>query len=101
MHWCSKIQTRYKCNSITGELHRAKMIADDFNFEVKCITKEFLPAGFPKKTIRNIVEYFDKDKSDYIIPEWLFAERRLIILRLPFLESSLQKVLSNACYIYK
>ena len=31
-----------------GELHRAKRIADDFNFEVKRITKKFLSAGFPR-----------------------------------------------------
>ena len=31
-----------------GELHRAKRIADDFNFEVKHITKKFLSAGFPR-----------------------------------------------------
>ena len=27
-------------------------------------------------------------KDDYIIPEWLFDERKLIILRLPFSESN-------------
>ena len=84
MHWSSKISTRYKCNAITGDLHRAKRIANDFNFEVKCITKKFLSAGFPKSFIRNTIEYFNKDEDDYIIPEWLFDERKLIILRLPF-----------------
>ena len=41
VHWSSKIPTKYKRNAITGELHRAKRIADDFNFEVKRITKKF------------------------------------------------------------
>ena len=44
----------------------------------------FFSAGFPKNFIRNITEYFNKDKDDYIIPEWLFDEQKLIILRLPF-----------------
>ena len=57
-------------------LHRAKMTADDFNFELKCITKKFLSAGFPKKFIRNAAEYFNKDKIDYIILEWLFDDYR-------------------------
>ena len=48
MHWSSKIPTRYKRNAITGKLHRAKSIANDFNFEVKRITKKFSSAGFLK-----------------------------------------------------
>ena len=48
MHWSSRIPTRYEHNAIKGELHRAKRIANDFNFEVKHITKKFLSAGFPK-----------------------------------------------------
>ena len=65
MHWFSKIPTRYKCNAITGELHRTKRIANDFNFEAKSTTKRFLSAGFPKNVIRNTVEYFNKDEDDY------------------------------------
>ena len=72
-----------------SELHRAERIANDFNFEVKCITSKSLSAGFPRNFIRNNIEYFNKDKDDYIIPEWLFDERKLIIiLRLPFSESN-------------
>ena len=33
VHWISKLPVRYKCNAITGELHRAKRIASDFNKE--------------------------------------------------------------------
>ena len=40
MHLSSKIPTRYKRNAITGELHRAKRIANEFNFEVKRMTKK-------------------------------------------------------------
>ena len=38
MHWSSKILTKYKRDAITGELHRAKRIANDFNFKVSRIT---------------------------------------------------------------
>ena len=67
-------------------MHRAKRIAKDFNFEVKSIMKKFLSAGNPTDFIRNTIEYFNKDKNDYIVPEWLFDERKLIILRQPFSE---------------
>ena len=46
--WSSKIPARYKPTVTTGELHRAKRIANDFNFEVKRITKKFLSSNFPK-----------------------------------------------------
>ena len=88
MHWSSKIPTRYKRNTITGEFHRTKRMAGDFNFEVKCITKKFLLARFPKNFIRNTIEYFNEEKNDYNIPEWLFDERKQVILRLTFSESN-------------
>ena len=39
VHWSSKIPTRYKRNVVTGELDRATRITNDFNFELKRITK--------------------------------------------------------------
>ena len=30
--------------------------------------------GFPKNYLRNTVEYFNKNKDDLIIPEWVFGE---------------------------
>ena len=63
-------------------------MANDFNFEVRNITKKVLSAGFPKNFMRNTIEYFNKDKNNYITSEWLFDERKLIILRLPFSESN-------------
>ena len=67
---------------MTGELHRTKRINNNFHFEVKRITKKFLSAGFPIKFIRNIIEYFDKDKDDFIIPKWLFDERKTTVFRI-------------------
>ena len=91
MHWSSKILTKYKRDAITGELHRAKRIANDFNFKVNRITKMlFLSIGFPKNFIRNTIKHFNKDKDDFIISEWLFDERKQIILRKPFSESNEQ-----------
>ena len=80
--------TRYKCNVISGELDIAKRIANDFNLEEKRINKKFVSAGFLRNFIRNIIEYFNNDKDDFIIPEWLFDERKLIILRLPLSKSN-------------
>ena len=83
-----KNPTRYKPNAITGDLHRAKKIAEDFNFEVKCITKKLLSSGFPRNFIRNTIELFNKDKKHFIITEWLIVKRKLVILGLAFPESN-------------
>ena len=97
MHWSSKIPTRYKRNAITCELHRAKRIADDFNFEVKRVTKEFLSAGFPKNFMRNTIECFNEEKND-MIPEWLFDERKVLFYDYRFQNQTknLQKALSKS-----
>ena len=44
--------------------------------------------NFSENFIRNTIEYFNKNKDDYKTPEWLFDERKLIILRLPSSESN-------------
>ena len=49
---------------------------------------QFLLARFPKNFIRNTIEYFNEEKNDYNIPEWLFDERKQVILRLTFSESN-------------
>ena len=41
VHWSSKIPVSYKRNAITGELHRAKRIASDFNKELKRIRQKY------------------------------------------------------------
>ena len=69
VHWYLKSPVKYKCNSIKGELHRAKRIANNFNFEV---ILKFASAGFPRNFTGNTTEYFNKDKDDFIILEWLF-----------------------------
>ena len=40
VHWSSKIPVRYKRKAITGELHRARQIASDFDKELKRIRRK-------------------------------------------------------------
>ena len=44
--------------------------------------------------MRNTIDYFNKDKDVFIIAEWLFDERKLVILRQPFSESN-EKLTKN------
>ena len=56
-YWFPKIPTRYESNAIIGKLHRARKIANEFHFEVKCTSNFFLLAGFPKIFIRDTIYY--------------------------------------------
>ena len=77
--------TRYRRNAITGELHRANKIASTFDKEVLRIKKKFLSAGFPIRFINTVVEDFTKSPDDEpLIPNWLFDDRLVKTLRLPF-----------------
>ena len=58
----SKIPVRYKCNAITGELHRAKRTASDFNKELKRIRQKYRNAGFPLKFINETILKEEKKK---------------------------------------
>ena len=83
--WSSNTPKRYKRNAIKGELHRASKIASSFDTEVLRIKKKFLSAGFPIRFINSVVEDFTKIPDDEpLIPNWLFDNRLVKTLRLPF-----------------
>ena len=84
MHGSSKIPVRYKRNAITGELHRAKRIASDFNKELNRIRQKYRNAGFPLKFINETIYNFERGQEEMIIPEWLFDERKTFSVRFPY-----------------
>ena len=84
MHWSSKVPFKYKRNAITGELHRGKRIASDFDEETKRIRSKFTDAGYPKYVVENTIRYFNRKKDESLIPPWLFDERKHVTIRLPF-----------------
>ena len=84
VHWSSKIPYKYKRNAITGELHRAKRIASNFDNETKRIRNKYRDAGYPKNVIENTIKNFNSKKDELLIPPWLFDERKHVTIRLPF-----------------
>ena len=84
MHLSSKIPYKYKRNAITGELHRAKRIASNFDDETKRIRSKYKDAGYPKHVIENTIKNFNRKKDELLIPPWLFDERKHVTIRLPF-----------------
>ena len=68
VHWSSKIPVRYKCNTITGELHRANKIASNFSIEMKRIEIKYLQAAFIIHVINDVFRRFNQEKDEVIIP---------------------------------
>ena len=84
VHWSSKVPYKYKRNAITGELHRAKRIASNFDDETKRIRSKYKDAGYPKHVIENTIKNFNRKKDELLIPPWLFDERKHVTIRLSF-----------------
>ena len=82
IHGSSKIPLRYKHNAITGDLQRANKIASNFSSETRIKTK-YLQTCFPIHVI-NVFHRFNQQKDEVLIPQWLFAERKECLIRLPF-----------------
>ena len=61
-------------------------MASEFDFELKNITKMFGSVCFTRNVTGNTSKYFNKGKDDFLVPEWVLDERKLIILQLPLSE---------------
>ena len=84
MHWSAKVPYKYKRNAITGKLHRAKRIASNFDDETKRIRSKYTDAEYPKHVIENTIKNFNIKKDEFLIPPWLFDERKHVTIRLLF-----------------
>ena len=75
---------RYKRIAIIGELHREKQIASNFDKEIRKIREKYGNAGFPSNFLNEATHNFKKETEETIIPEWLFEERKIFTVRLPY-----------------
>ena len=76
----SKVPLRYKKNTISGKLHRAKKIFSDFQSETTRIKAKFLKAGFPHKVIGNTINNFKNVDEEVMIPRCFFDERKAVAI---------------------
>ena len=85
VHWKSAVAKKWKKNTITGALHRAKRIISDWQSEVKTIKQSFENSGYPPKFVQGrINEFENRETNDTIIPVHWFDERTNVGIRLPF-----------------
>ena len=62
MHWSLKVPYKCKRSVITGELHKAKRIASNFDNETKKIRSKYTDAGYPKYVIENTIKNVNRKK---------------------------------------
>ena len=76
--WVSKIPKRYKRNTISGDLHRSRKIASNFDIEIRAIKAKYNKTGYLRRFIESVIRDFitplDKDES-FILPLSMFEER--------------------------
>ena len=68
VHWSSKVPFKYKRSAVTGELHRAKRKALEFDEETKIIRNKYTDVGYPKHIIENTIRNFNRKKDGPLIP---------------------------------
>ena len=88
VHWSSKVSFRYKKNAIDGELHRAKKISLNFQSETTRVKAKFLKAGFPHNATEETINNFNNVDVGFMVPRWLFDERKTSAINLPFSNKS-------------
>ena len=88
----SKIPKRYKRNTISGDLHRSRKIASNFDIEIRAIKAKYNKAGYPRRFIESVIRDFitplDKDES-FILPLSMFAVKKpFLLLEIPYCEQN-------------
>ena len=90
--WVSKIPKRYKRNTISGDLHRSRKIASNFDIEIRAIKAKYNKAGYPRRFIGSIIRDFitplDKDESFIIPPNMFEVKKPFLLLEIPYCEQN-------------
>ena len=77
IHWNSAVPKSYKRNVIIGDVHRAKRISCDFDYEISVIKSKYIKAGYPPKFVTSVINTCTVEKEKPIIPQ-MFDERKTV-----------------------
>ena len=66
------------------ELHRVKNLSSNFEQEVGIIGDEYIKARYPFRFINSVIDSFNQEKEDRLIPTSLFEERKEVRLQIHF-----------------
>ena len=68
----------YKQNVIIEDVHRAKRISCDFDYEISVIKSKYIKAGYPPKFVTSVINTCTVEKEEPIIPPQMFDERKTL-----------------------
>ena len=69
------------------ELHRVKNLSANFEQEVGIIGDEYIKARYPFRFINSVIDGFNQEKEDRLIPTSVFDERKEVHFKNTFLET--------------
>ena len=78
IHWNSAVPKSYKRNVIIGDVHRAKRISCDFDYEILVIKSKYIKAGYPPKFVTSVINTCAIEKEEPIILPQMFDERKTV-----------------------
>ena len=67
IHWNLAVPKRCKRNVIIGDVHRAKRISCDFDYEILVIKSKCIEAGYPPKFVTSVINTCTFAKQEPII----------------------------------
>ena len=90
--WIFKFAKRYKSNTISGDLHRSRKIASNFDIKIRAIKAKYNKAGYPRRFIESVIRDFitrlEKHES-FIMPPNMFEVKKLfLLLEIPYCEQN-------------
>ena len=78
IHWNSAVPKSYKRNVIIGDVHRAKRISCDFDYEISVIKSKYIKAVYPPKFLTFVINTCTVEKEVTIIPPQMFDKRKTV-----------------------
>ena len=86
IYWNLAVPKSYKQNVIIEDVHRAKRISCDFDYEISVIKSKYIKGGFPPKFVTSVTNTCTVEKEEPIIPPQMFDERKQCIFSYHFLK---------------
>ena len=68
IQWNSAVPKWYQRNVIIGNVHRAKIISCDFDYEISVIKSKYVKAGYPPRFVTSVINTCIVEKENPIIP---------------------------------
>ena len=94
IHWNLEVPKSHRRNAVIGDVHRAKKISCDFDYEISVKKSKYIKAGYPPKFVTAVINTCTAEKEEPIITPQMFDKRKTVYFQLPFCKTNEQKIKS-------